>query len=149
VKVLIIDDNKDDSTLMELALKTYAKQHDNGICFDVETITDWQAAVMAALSAPPEVIITDYVMPGKLSWPEIFSHIREVSDAPVIVVSGVRSDDAGMLAIELGSSDYIDKRHLDWLGHAVHRAWLIDRAHRERAEVSDSIVKAVEESKGR
>ena len=59
VKVLAIDDEMHIRRLLETALKSAG--------FDVETANDGEQGLEAASSFRPDLIISDYKMPGKLN----------------------------------------------------------------------------------
>ena len=84
-RILIIDDDPTTCALLTRVL------HDAG--YSVETAPDSATAVAMVADSPPELLITDVVMPGLPGW-SVFSRARRLSPTlPIIVISGV---DAGL-----------------------------------------------------
>ena len=57
---------------------------------------------------PPQLILLDMILDG-VSGFDLMEHIREVSDVPVIFVSGREGEDNVVRALSLGADDYIVK----------------------------------------
>ncbi|OGR40922.1 MAG: hypothetical protein A2X35_03050 [Elusimicrobia bacterium GWA2_61_42] len=80
-KILVVDDNQNFSSLLQCALEDD---------FDVDTAQDGQEGLDKALLAPPDLIITDVMMPN-VSGVEMLRSLMADENArnvPVIVATG-------------------------------------------------------------
>src|SRR5512141_2243858 len=117
--VLIVEDNPNDVELIMLHLRQAGFQPD-GQCVESE------AGYLSALEPFPDLILSDWNLPG-------FSGIRALQllterelDIPFIIVSGNIGGEAAIEALRNGADDYVLKDHLIRLGASVRRA-LADR----------------------
>ena len=99
-KILIIDD---DIKLIEL-LSEYL----GGNQFDVAYIFDGMNAVAEIKTHMPDLIILDYMMPGKDGL-EVLRDIRRQHDLPVIMLTAKGDDTDRIVGLELGADDYLPK----------------------------------------
>ncbi|MCD4741980.1 MAG: response regulator [Desulfobacteraceae bacterium] len=99
-KILIIDD---DIKLIEL-LSEYL----GGNQFDVFYIFDGMNAVAEIRKHMPDLIILDYMMPGKDGL-EVLRDIRMHHDLPVIMLTAKGDDTDRIVGLELGADDYLSK----------------------------------------
>ena len=98
--VLLVDD---DVELVEL-LRDYLEREG----FAVDTAHDGATGAALALSANPEIVVLDVMMPG-MSGIESLSRIRRASAIPVVMLTA-RGDDADRITgLELGADDYVPK----------------------------------------
>jgi two-component system, OmpR family, response regulator len=99
-KVLLVDD---DVELVDM-LRTYME----GEGFDVMVAHDAEAGVAAALSAAPQLVVLDVMMP-KMTGIDALTLIRKSSRVPVVMLTA-RGDDADrIVGLELGADDYVPK----------------------------------------
>jgi PAS domain S-box-containing protein len=92
-----------------------------------------EAAFLAELANPHDVILADYALPGFDALRALDLMIERGADVPVIVVSGSLSDEQALECIAHGATDYLLKDRLGRLAFAVRRA-LLDRQAQHRAE---------------
>lgn len=100
-RALVVDDNADMRAYLAQVLAGY---------FDVVTARDGDEALAAALAAPPDVIVSDVMMPG-LDGLELVRAVRaqpRIQDVPVVLLSA-RADDDRLDALRLGADDYLLK----------------------------------------
>jgi DNA-binding response OmpR family regulator len=69
---------------------------------------DGEEALRRFRDDEPDLVLLDLAMPG-LDGATVCRRIREVSDTPVIVVSGERDDAATIELLDLGADDYVRK----------------------------------------
>lgn len=101
--VLIIDDDKMSSTILSHFLS------DAGI--HIQTATDGNSGLSAALQHPPDLIILDTQMPG-MSGIETLKHIKTdavLMHVPVIIISGDAFTETSNQFLAMGANDYISK----------------------------------------
>jgi len=101
-RILIVDDED-----VNIALLSAALQND----YALSTASDGAAALTAAASEPPDLILLDVVMPG----PSGFSVCEQLkanaatAQIPVIFVTSLSEDIDEELGLKLGAVDYIHK----------------------------------------
>lgn len=147
VRTLMIEDSEDDLILMERSLARYASRHPL-VGFSISKSLNTGDDLIRLLKEPQDVIVTDYVMPGNLSWPDVFYKVREYTLAPVIVISGKKTDDAGMAAIEIGAHDYVSKDNMDRLGHSIQQAYFMILARNSQITEANNLIRAAKKGTG-
>ena len=76
--------------------------------FEVESMSDGNAALERALVSPPDLVVLDLMLPG-IGGLEVCRRLRAVSPVPVIMLTA-RSDEADrVVGLELGADDYVAK----------------------------------------
>lgn len=99
-QILIIDD---DIKLIEL-LSEYLGQNQ----FETTFLLDGENALAEIDNRRPDLIILDYMMPGKDGL-EVLRDIRQVHDLPVIMLTAKGDDTDRIVGLELGADDYLPK----------------------------------------
>lgn len=100
MRILIADD--DPQILRALRVTLGAQGH------EIITAADGRAAVAAASTHPPDLIMLDLGMPH-LDGIEVITAVRGWSQVPILVVSG-RTDSASTVdALDAGADDYVTK----------------------------------------
>ncbi len=113
INVLMLEDSADDAELMEIELKR-AK-----IEFSVKRVDTRPLFIDALMNDNPDVIISDYNLPGfngKTAL-ELTRHLAP--DIPFIMVTGSVNEEVAIECIRSGARDYLIKEHLARLGLAV------------------------------
>jgi len=98
--ILIVDD---DANLSEL-LGEYLR----GQGFTIYTATDGQKGLRAFYEQKPDLVILDVTMPKLDGW-ETLKRLREVSDAPVIMLTARDEEPNILRGFSLGADDYVTK----------------------------------------
>ncbi len=101
-EILIVDDNAD----MRARLARTLAPH-----WRVQTAHDGQAALAAIRRQPPELVLTDVMMP-RLDGPGLLSQLRSAEatrDIPVIMVSARAGAEAVAGGLDAGADDYLIK----------------------------------------
>jgi len=99
-KILIIDD---DIKLIDLLSEYLGKNQ-----FEVSHILNGLTAVDEINRVTPDLIILDYMMPGKDGL-EVLRDIRRHHDLPVIMLTARGDDTDRIVGLELGADDYLAK----------------------------------------
>lgn len=97
---LIVDDDADTVTLLKIVLK-------NG-GFNVVGAIDGHEALSKCVDTHPDVILLDLMMPHMDGWATL-SQLKNLTEAPVIIISAVIEDDVVIRALESGAVDYVRK----------------------------------------
>ena len=117
--VLIIED--------DAALRSLETRLARRAGFQVETAHDGPAGLAAATAQVPDVIISDFHMPG-MKGPELLRRLREIpalQELPILVVTGDRSEAARRNVLQAGADDVIIKP----FPPAEFRRHLMEAAH--------------------
>jgi PAS domain S-box-containing protein len=145
LRVLLLEDRVEDADLLLRELRRAGFQVDWS---RVESRDDY----VAALGERPDIILADYSLPQF----DALSALRLLSegglDIPVIVVTGVMSEETCVQSLRHGAIDYLLKDRLTRLGPAVEHALAAVQLRRERqqaerdAERSAAVLRGVVES---
>jgi len=114
--------------------------------YEVDTAADGQDAFEKATENPPDLLITDVMMPRMDGW-ELVRSLRTRSDfafTPVIFLTALSSDDDRIRGFRLGADDYLPKpfrfEELDLrVANTLKRSAMVERAVRERMDSAPPI----------
>jgi len=111
--VLLVEDSPDDAQLVMLQLEQDG--------FEVEyRQVDTEAAFLAALEWPPDLILSDFALP-QFNGLHALRILKERGiEIPFILISGTIGEEIAVEAMKLGAADYLMKDRLGRLGSAVH-----------------------------
>ncbi len=101
-QVLLADDNADMREYLQRLLRPG---------YEVTTVTDGQAALDAARASPPDLVISDVMMP-RLSGLQLVTALRSdlrTADVPVLLLSARAGQEAAIEGLEAGADDYLVK----------------------------------------
>lgn len=104
VRVLLVDDDKEDYTLVN----RYLKKARTGP-FDVQWVPGFEEALAAIETGSHNVCLLDYRL-GELTGLDLLRKVQALGvDLPVILLTGRGSFELDIEAMELGAFDYLDK----------------------------------------
>jgi len=127
INVLFIEDSEDD---VELALHALKRDGIDPAWRRVQS----EAAMRAALGeVSPDVILSDFSMPGFDGLSALKLAREVVPEVPFIFVSGTIGEERAIEAIRLGATDYVLKNNMRRLATSVQRA-LVEAAERARSQ---------------
>ncbi|RYZ38692.1 MAG: response regulator [Myxococcaceae bacterium] len=101
-RILIVDDNAD----LRAYLKSVLEAH-----FEVETAEDGQAALESMRRRPPDVVVSDVMMP-RLGGFGLLRALRDdpaLRATPLILLSARAGEEASVEGLEAGADDYLVK----------------------------------------
>jgi len=98
--VLVVDDER----AIRQALSINLRARD----YEVTAVGDGAAALAAAASHPPDVVILDLGLPD-MDGNDIIEGLRGWSKAPIIVLSARTAQGDKVVALDVGADDYITK----------------------------------------
>ena len=101
-RVLLADDNADMREYLQRLLRPG---------YEVTTVTDGQAALEAARANPPDILISDVMMP-RLGGLQLVAALRadlRTADVPVLLLSARAGQEAAIEGLEAGADDYLVK----------------------------------------
>jgi PAS domain S-box-containing protein len=100
---------------------------------------DSEAAFLAALDPAPDLIVAAYQLPGYSAVEALRTLASRSLDVPVIVVSGSTADEAAILCLREGATDYLLKERLGWLGQAAFNAIANARLKDEQRRMAEAL----------
>lgn len=99
-RVLIIDDDPDMVFLLKAILREAG--------FDVTGANHCREAITKCLASKPDAILLDLMMPDIDGW-DTYEQIRQVSDAPVMIISALSAKETVVRGLLMGADDYLTK----------------------------------------
>ena len=99
-RILVIDDESQITRVLRAALAAQG--------YDVRTANDPDEGLRLFRDWPPDLVITDLMMPGK-SGVEVCRTIRSRSVTPVLVLSVREHERSKVEALDAGADDYVTK----------------------------------------
>ncbi len=133
LRVLIVEDSKDDAELVLLELQRGGYEP---VCERVDS----REGLLAALNKRAwDVIIADYSLPG-FSGISAFNVVWEMKlDIPFIIVSGTIGEDIAVSAMKAGVHDYVMKNNLSRLVPAVERELREAKNRQDRKQAEEKL----------
>ncbi len=102
-RILVVDDNEDIMLLMQELLATHG--------YDVVAVPDAAHAEVEVLRRPPDLILSDVVMPGKSGY-ELCRELKANPATrliPFVLITGLTDRQDRVLGIESGADDFLNK----------------------------------------
>jgi CheY-like chemotaxis protein/anti-sigma regulatory factor (Ser/Thr protein kinase) len=128
--ILVVDDSPADRTLAGRLLETNTD-------FFVEYASDGIDALERIQAGLPLAVVTDLQMPEMDGMQLVQAVRRQYPNVPVILMTGVGSEDIALEALLLGAADYVPKSHLasDLIEsiNSVLALAVVDRPHKRLA----------------
>ena len=137
LRVLLVEDNVDDATLLIRHLERLGYQVE---AFRVDARDSFERAIH---NAKWDVIISDHSMPNFSSLEALAALKGNEIDCPFIIVSGTIGEDMAVEAMRAGAHDYVLKNNLARLAPAIERE-LGDCEQRRQARDERAARQAVE-----
>jgi DNA-binding response OmpR family regulator len=99
-RLLLIDD---DNTLLRFLGEFLARSS-----FQISTAPSGPDGLRLAYREHPDLVVLDVMMPGMDGW-EVCARLREMSDVPIILLTGKSSEADKLRGFKLGIDDYVTK----------------------------------------
>ena len=125
-RVLILEDAQTDAELILRGLEVVGSE----IVADV--VSTQKQFVEALTSYTPDIVISDFYLPGFDGLQAIEAVGRHAPGTPVIIATGSINEETAVACLRAGAADYVLKDNLTRLPHAMRDA--IDRARTLRAK---------------
>jgi PAS domain S-box-containing protein len=139
LRILILEDLPSDTELMAYELR------EADIAHSYRRVADREHFVAALAEDWPELILSDFHLPGFDGLEALALAQSKRPDVPFIFVSGAMGEEVAIDAVKQGATDYVLKDRLSRLGPAVQRALREAQERRERRQA----VAALKESEGK
>ena len=101
-RILLVDDNQDMRDYLERLLNS---------CYSVQPVADGMAALKAVQTNPPDLILSDVMMP-RMDGFELLRSLRkqpQTQEIPIILLSARAGEESRIEGIEAGADDYLIK----------------------------------------
>lgn len=98
--ILLVDDSETERTVLESRLQ--------GAGYSVVTANDGREGLRRLYEFTPDLVLLDVVMPELDGWAAL-ERIRQVSDVPVIMLTGRNVDEERVRGLRGGADDYVGK----------------------------------------
>jgi len=99
-RILVIDDEPQITRVLRAALSAQG--------YDIRTANDPEEALQVFRDWPPDLVITDLMMPG-LSGVDVTRAIRTRSGTPILILSVRDHERSKVEALDAGADDYVTK----------------------------------------
>ncbi len=131
-RILIVEDDPSIQRILRRSLMV------NG--YEVTVVDDGRQAVEVVRAQQPDLILLDLCLPGDIDGIEVCVRVRELSQAPIIVVSARAEESLKVQALDLGADDYQTKPFnteelLARVRSCLRRATVHDAGSRSEPEV--------------
>jgi signal transduction histidine kinase len=130
IHILMLEDNPMDSELAGHTLKR------GGVKFTATRVETEEDFVRELDSNPPDLILSDYALPGFDGYAALDIAKKKAPHIPFIFVTGTMGEEVAIETLKNGATDYVLKHRLARLVPSVHRALREagERAERRRAQ---------------
>lgn len=133
IRVLICEDSDDDAVLIAAHLRR------GGLTVEYERVVSAAAMAEALRRRAPDLVISDYSMPG-FGAQEALGVLRETGlDVPLIIVSGRIGEESAVTLMRAGAHDFILKNRMARLVPAVRRELRQARSRREQRAAEEAL----------
>jgi len=136
-RILVVDDNPDTMVLMRELLETRG--------YDVVTVPDAAAAEVEVRRQPPDLILSDVVMPGKSGY-ELCRELKEDPATrliPFVLITGLSDREDKLRGIEAGADDFLNKPIFSEELFARVKSLLKLKEFTDELETADSVLCAL------
>lgn len=99
-KILVVED--------ETAISRVLQAYLNKAGYQVETAFDGEEAIRKFISAQPDLVLLDVMLPGTDGW-GVLQYIRARSSCPVIMLTALGQTNQKVAGLNQGADDYITK----------------------------------------
>jgi signal transduction histidine kinase len=131
IHILMVEDDAADAKLAQHTLQT------GGVHFSLVRVQTEADYIQELDRNPPDVILSDYSMPGFDGYAALNIAKKNHPETPFIFVTGTMGEEVAIETLKNGATDYVLKTRLTRLVPAVHRALgeAQERTNRRLAEV--------------
>lgn len=105
LKVLLVEDDTDIAFLV----KANIEKHFDNVTISITDTIEETLDILHKNNYDFDIILLDYLL-GNVTGLEILEKVREVTQIPVVIITGQGSEEVAVKAMKLGASDYIVKR---------------------------------------
>jgi PAS domain S-box-containing protein len=136
IKILHVEDNVNDYLLLETELKRQIE----GLVF--KRVEDEEGLNNCLITYDPDVVISDYSMPGFDGMTALKICKEFDPSIPFIILTGTISEDTAVECMKAGADDYVIKEHLKRITPAVHYALELRRLKTEKEKNEKALIES-------
>lgn len=133
LRILILDDSESDIKLIKREIKNYFSS------VEVRAVTNRKDFIINLSKLKPDVVISDYNIPGFDGLTALHITHEMYPDLPFIIVTGSANEEFGILCMKRGAYDYILKHHLQKVPVAIEEALTRYQLIRENRKVYEEL----------
>src|SRR5512138_1193056 len=134
LRILMLEDVPTDAELVQYELE------EAGIAFTAKLVMTEDDYVTELTSFFPDVILSDFSLPGYDGARALAEAKRRCPDVPFILVTGAIGEDRAIEILTEGARDYVMKHRLNRLAPAVRRARAEAEGHKARREAEEKLL---------
>src|SRR5439155_9024815 len=116
-----------------------------GLHFSLSRVETKEEYLHELKEQPPELILSDYSLPGFNGKDALEIAREKVPNIPFIFVTGTMGEEVAIETLKSGATDYVLKTRLARLGPAVQRALRESADRRERQRAEDKLRRSLEQ----
>lgn len=133
LRILILDDSQSDIKLIKREIENYFSE------VLIETASNRKDFIIKLSKFKPEVVISDYNIPGFDGLTALHITHEMYPDLPFIIVTGSANEEFGILCMKRGAYDYILKHHLQKVPIAIEEALVRYKLIKENKKVYEEL----------
>ena len=99
-RILVVEDDPDVAKVVSVYLEREG--------YHVDGVRDGRTGLDCALSAPPDLIVLDWTLPG-IDGPDFMKRLRNEQRTPVIMLTARKEEADRISGLESGADDYLGK----------------------------------------
>jgi PAS domain S-box-containing protein len=140
-RILLVEDSPDDTYLVTRELEG------SGLNFNLTCVATRDAFAAALAQSAPDLVLTDYRMPGFCGLDVLHLSRQTYPDVPVIFISGVLGEELAIECLKTGATDYVVKQRLNRIGPIARRAIMEARERRKTRATEEALRESQERSR--
>ncbi len=137
-KVLVVEDISQDAELIEREIAKVLKS-----CI-FERVWSQEDFIRLLADFQPNMIISDYYMPGFDGLTALKIARKKLPDIPFIIVTGTLNEDIAVECMRSGASDYVIKEYIKRLGPSIVNALEQYRVKIEKNNTQAALIESAE-----
>ena len=130
--MLLIEDDRDNTQLIEEMLSAEASAEDALVRFDLETCSRLSDGVKRLAQGGVEAVLLDLSLPDSQGLRSLSTMREQAPHVPIVVLTGAADKKLGIQALEAGAQDYLVKGRTDGALLVRSLRYAIDRKRLER-----------------
>jgi PAS domain S-box-containing protein len=127
INVLLIEDNQDDTELLQRKLAKSVNGH-----FTVIPATSLKDGMDKLATNSPDLILSDLGLPDSHGLDTVTQVLQMAPEIPLVVLSGYDDESVAIKAVQLGAQDYMVKGQLDGVQMERSLFYAIERSRLQR-----------------
>ncbi|MEE9189787.1 MAG: PAS domain S-box protein, partial [Candidatus Neomarinimicrobiota bacterium] len=122
LRILILEDVYTEAEIIKRTLQK------SGIDMETKHVETEKAFIEGIKSFTPDIILSDYNLPGYTGMDALGHALKVIPDIPFIIVTGSINEETAAGCIRAGAWDYVIKEHLERLPQAVSEALILKQS---------------------